>query len=120
MKKLFHKVLKNPEVYFLLIITMAAFKPPFTFNWIFIALAAIILIQLFVQNIKLGLFLALIIMLGNLFMLGALISELKEVVSTNNAGSSLLIGGALIWLINLFFVGLLFFKNIEIKTVKTS
>ena len=120
MKKLKSQIIKYPEVYFILISILAAYKPGFTFNWTILVFGIAFLLQLTFQNLKFGVFLAAAALLVNLLMLAALISELSEFSVINTAALELLIGGSLFWLLNMFFTGLLFYKNVRIKTINTS
>jgi len=74
-------------------------------------------LQVKFQSVKLGLFMAVTALFLNLIMLGALISELSEFATINAAAMQLLIGGSLAWLLSMFFTAVLFYKNVDIKTL---
>ena len=59
-------------------------------------------------------------LMTNAFMLFALISEFKEFPIFNNEAKQLLLGGLLIWLTNVFFGGVMFYKNTIVSAENAS
>ena len=104
-------ILKLPEYYILILTISAGYTPPFFFNTISLGLAAIMIFQIVYKNKISGLMISTLFLMTNVFMLFALISEFKEFQIFNNEAKQLLFGGLLIWLTNLFFGGIMFYKH---------
>lgn len=104
-------IVKLPEYYMLILAILAGYKPAFSFTPISLGLAAIMIFQIVYKNKIAGLVISSLFLLINVFMLFALISEFKEFPTFNNEAKQLLFGGLLIWLTNLFFGGIMFYKN---------
>jgi hypothetical protein len=54
-------------------------------------------------------------MLGNLFLLGALISEYGEFVKYTDDAQQLLIVGILFWIANVFFAGIMIYTALNLS-----
>ena len=100
-----------PELYLLLAVTMAGYKPPFSIAPISLGLAAVVIFQIVYKKKTLGLVIGSLVLVANVFMLLALISEVKEFSTFNIEARQLLFGGLLIWFVNAFFGGLILYKN---------
>src|SRR3712207_3444283 len=86
-------ITKFPEYYLLLVLLIAGYTPPLTFNPIIMALIAIIILQLITKNNSTGLIIASVFLLLNVYMLFALASEFTEFQVINaNAVQLLLVG----------------------------
>ena len=112
-------ILKLPEYYMLILAISAGYKPPFSFTTISLGLAAVMVFQIVYRNKISGLMISILFLLINLFMLFALISEFKEFQIFNNEAKQLLFGGFLIWLTNLIFGGIMFYKNTIMSVIPT-
>jgi len=99
-----------PESYILFLFLFAGFKPPFSFHPLALAIVAITTLQMIFRNAITGIMLANLFILGNLYMILALLSELSEFPSFNLAAAELLIVGSAIILINLFIGGFMFYN----------
>lgn len=104
-------VMKLPEYYILILAILAAYKSPFSFTPIGTALAVIMIFQIVYKNKISGLVISILFLMVNLYMIFALLSEFQEFSSFNSEAKKLLFGGLSIWLTNLFFGGLMFYKN---------
>ena len=104
-------LVKLPEFYMLILAILVGYKPPFSFTAISLGLAAIMIFQIVFKNKLSGLMISSLFLLINVFMLFALISEFKEFPTFNSEAKQLLFGGLLVWLTNLFFGGIMFYKN---------
>jgi uncharacterized membrane protein len=100
---------KVPEYYLLILLLLAGYTPPFSFNPIFGIGAVILLLQIVFRNRIAGLVIGSLFFLGNLYFLGALLSEFAEFSSMTGSAASLLLMGMLIWTANLLAsVGMLY------------
>lgn len=111
MNKTKHIILKLPEYYMLILAILVGYNPPFSFTAISLGLAAIMIFQIVYKKKISGLMISSLFLLINVFMLFALISEFKEFPIFNSEAKQFLFGGLLIWLTNLFFGGIMFYKN---------
>lgn len=119
MKKIKKFIFEFPEVYFLAVLLVAAFKPPFTISPVLMAVACIFIFQMLVMNGLLGMIIANVFLILNSFLLVALISELGEFEVFNNEAYQLLIGGSVFWFSNLYFSILMIRKYMEGNKKKT-
>jgi uncharacterized membrane protein len=100
---------KVPEYYLLILLLLAGYTSPFSFNPIFGIGAVILLLQIVFRNRIAGLVIGSLFFLGNLYFLGALLSEFAEFSSMTGSAASLLLMGMLIWTANLLAsVGMLY------------
>jgi uncharacterized membrane protein len=100
---------KVPEYYLLILLLLAGYTSPFSFNPIFGIGAVILLLQIVFRNRIAGLVIGSLFFLGNLYFLGALLSEFAEFSSMTGSAASLLLMGLLIWTTNLLAsVGMLY------------
>lgn len=116
MKKAKKIMLKLPEGYILLLTLMAGFTPPFHFNPILLVIAALLLLQLIFQATISGILLGGLFLIVNIFLLGALISEMNEFQGIGSDSISLLIGGSLLWFTNTFFSFVLIYKYMRFES----
>lgn len=110
-------LMKLPEFYVLAVVLLAGYTPPFHFNIIAIVLAALIILQIVSKKRITGILLSSLFILVNLFMLGALISELSEFSQFNSDARQMLWGGLAIWSINMCAAGLLLYKYFKKDTL---
>ena len=106
-------VLNYPEVYFLILVVLASYTPPFQFNPL-IVLAFLLVFQLYTSKITSGALLTLLFALINFYMLLALLSEYYEFEEKNMAAVKLIsVGLSLFFSTNLFiwFMGRKYFLN---------
>lgn len=111
--------IKFPEIYFLTVLLIAAFKPPFTVNPVLLCIACIFIFQMLVMNGFLGVIIANVFLFLNAFLLVALISELGEFEFFDRSAYQLLIGGSLFWCSNLYFAILMIRKYMDSDQKKT-
>ncbi|MEM1003080.1 MAG: hypothetical protein AAGH46_10570, partial [Bacteroidota bacterium] len=64
-----------PELYLSGLFLLASYSPPFHFNFFFLIISLIVILQLFLKNRILGLVIGSLFLLLNLFFLAALLSE---------------------------------------------
>ncbi len=103
-------LLQLPEYYLVLVTLFAGYKPPFEFNSLFVLLAIILVVQIVLKHRISGFVLAVFFGVINLFMLGALISELFEFQTFDTNAAQLLFGGVIIWGLNMLFCGIMIYK----------
>jgi len=102
---------KLPECILIALLLAAAFTPPFHFHPFFLALAAILALQVIFKNRFTGITLGfLFLVVTSLFFLGALISEFNEFPDLNASAMQLLLVGASIWLIITLTSALMIYK----------
>ncbi|MBR8537887.1 hypothetical protein KDU71_20110 [Carboxylicivirga sediminis] len=109
--------MKLPEFYILAVVLLAGYTPPFHFNIIAIVLAALIIMQIVLKKHIIGVLLSSLFILVNLFMLGALISELSEFSQFNSDALQMLWGGLAIWCLNMFAAGLILYKYLNMQSI---
>ncbi len=112
--------IRNPEYYLVLLTLLAAYQPPFSFHPIMLGGVGIWCLQIFFQNKYLGIGLASLFTLFNVYMLSALFSEFNEFPDFNAKAQQLLLVGLLIWILNMMVGILLFNKYIKLFGPKTS
>lgn len=98
MKSLFFKL---PEYVLVILALLAGFSPPFYINPIFLGIAIVVILQIIFKNRILGLGLGALFFFGNLFFLGALISEFSEFAEFSSGAKQLLLVGLPIWMVNM-------------------
>jgi hypothetical protein len=106
-------LLKTPEYYFLIVALLAAYSPPIFLNPIFVGIAGIFLLQIIFKNRIAGLVLGSLILLLNLYFLGALLSEFHEFEAMTSGAIQLLSVGIPAWIFNTLFAVVMVFKNIR-------
>lgn len=102
-------LIQLPEYYLLILTIIAGYTYPFTFNPIFLGLAVVPIFQIVVRNKISGLIIASLFVLLNLYMLGALISELSEFLVFNSSAIQLL-GGLSFLIVNILASSVMFYK----------
>ena len=107
-----------PEIYFLTIILLAAYTPPFSWNPTLFVLALLVAAQLVLRNRVYGLLMASAFFLTNILFLAAVLSEFNEFISINKDGYQLIIIGSIIFLLNLLMSLALFFKYVRMTRIK--
>ncbi len=100
MKKLIYTL---PEYYFLILVVLAGYSPPYYVNPIFIGIAFILVLQIIFKNKISGIIIAMLFFLANLYFLGAVLSEFNEFEVFNSKAQKLLLVGLSIWVTNLLF-----------------
>ncbi len=100
MKKVFFKL---PEYYLIILAILAGYSPPFYINPIFIAIVAILILQIIFKNRMFGMILGIFFFLVNLYFIGALLSEVSEFPAFNRGAMELLFVGLIIWIVNMVF-----------------
>lgn len=110
MKKAF---LKFPEFYFILLVILAGYTPPFSFNPIFIAIGFVFISQIIFKNRITGLLLAIGTGILSLLFLGALLSEFLEFTSFNSKAQQLLFVGLSIFSLNIIATITMFFRYLK-------
>ena len=93
--------MKLPEYYLIILAFLSGYTPPFSINPVAIGVVAIVILQVAFKNKISGLIISSIFLLVNLFMTGALFSELNEFQTFNADAKKLLFGGLLILGFNL-------------------
>lgn len=117
MRKATHFLMNFPEYYIIVLILLAGYSPPFTFNPLLILLAGILLLQIIFKNRISGLIIAGIFILINLFMLGAFFSEFGEFQELNNDAKQLLLGGLSLWGINMMLSAMMIYKYTKTDSI---
>jgi len=97
-----------------IIIILAGYTPPFNFNFLSIAVAAVLVFQIIFKHKRFGLIVGGVFLLLNLFFLGALCSAFIELQTQNFSGTQLLIGGLLLWSLSTFLSGTMIYKYTRI------
>lgn len=110
MKKIKQNLIKFPEYYLIVLAVLCGYTPPFTLNILSLVFIAILISQIVFKNKILGLIISSIFLLINLFMLGALISELNEFTEFNIKAKQLLFGGLSLWCLNMLSSSIMIYK----------
>lgn len=110
MKKLKSLLFKFPEYYLVLLVLLSGFKPPFYFAPLAIGLAILVVVQIYFKNNILGIGMAVLFSLANIFLLFAVISEFNEFQLLNAVAIQLLAGGTLLFIINGLAAGIMIYK----------
>ena len=108
-----------PEYLLILSALAAAYTPPFQFNPLFLAIAAVLILQIVFKNRFTGIAIGALFFTGNLFFLGALISEFSEFTVVNADALQLLLAGGTIWLISTCMSVLMIYKYSRLTTYPT-
>lgn len=103
-------LLNLPEYSLLLLVLLAGYSPPFSFNPVFIGIALILVLQLILKNNLFGLILGVLYFLANLFFLGALISELGEFTSFSTDSGQLALVGFPLWVVTITLASTMIYK----------
>ena len=102
MERIKQFVLDFPEVYFLILVLLASYTPPFQFSPLII-LGFLILIQLYISSTAMGVVFTIVFAFINLYMLLALFSEYFEFQENSPAAIKLIsVGLSLFVMTNLF------------------
>ena len=120
MKKVKQILIKFPEYYLVVLIILAGYSPPFNFNPIFIGLACIPILQIIFNNKVSGLIIKNLFIFANLYMLGAILSELREFTEFNSNARQLLFGGLSLWCFNIFAFIVMLYKYLRTEKENTS
>jgi hypothetical protein len=101
--KLKKQILLNlPESYLVVLVILSGYTPPLSINSISIALAIVIIVQIIFKNTVMGLIIACLFALVNVYMLFAVLSEFGEYSTFNDKAQQMLIVGSLIFVLNTF------------------
>lgn len=114
MKSPIHYITKYSEHYLIVLLLLCGYSP-FTIHPIALALAAGLVLQIIFKNGIIGIMVAALFGLINLFMLLAVISEFNEFPLGNREGYVLLFVGVSIIIVNLGVCYLMFLKYIPKK-----
>ena len=101
-----------PEVYFMLSAVYYWTLAGHLVNYIAIGILVVLALQLIFQNKAVGMFIGGLLLLVNLFLVLALVSELREFPSFNAEARQMLIVGTLYLGSNLAMAGYMLFKNL--------
>jgi hypothetical protein len=96
-------------------VILVGFTPLYYFNPITIGFLALLIFQIIVKNAISGLVIAGSFLIIHLFMLVALVVEFYEFAGSGSSGQQLLIVGFSIWVINMFFIGVMLYKHVSAK-----
>ena len=110
MNSIKHIIFKLPEYYFILLVLLVGFTPPFSFNPISIAVSILLVLQIVFKYKLSGLILSILLVVVNAFMLVAVISEFKEFASFTDDAYKLLFVGSSLWCLNMLFAGVMIYK----------
>ena len=110
MEKTKQILLKLPEFYLIALAILSCYTPPFSFNPMVIGLVAIAILQIVFKNKISGLAIAGTVLMINLLMLFASISEFNEFPTLNSDAKQLLFGGLLLFGLNFVMAGIMVYK----------
>ena len=113
MKKL---LLQSPEFYFILMIFLAGYTPPFSIGILHIVLLIILILQIIFKNKITGLLLGGLIFFFNLFFLVALLSEFNDFTEFDADAQKLLFVGLFIWIMNIIASVAMMYRYGKMKT----
>jgi hypothetical protein len=113
MKTLKQFFINFPEGYFLTVLLVAALKPSIASSPLLLGIACIVIFQMLVMNGILGMIMANVFLIVNSLLLIALITRLAEFDVFDRYAYQLLIGGSIIWSMNLFFSILMIRKYMD-------
>ncbi|WP_299212316.1 hypothetical protein [uncultured Dokdonia sp.] len=102
--------LQFPEYYLLILTILGGYTPPFSFNPIFIGILGMLILLMIFKNKIVGIVLGSLFLLINLYMLGALISELSEFTVFNTAAKNLVFVGFTLWSLNMLAAVTMIYK----------
>ena len=103
-------LLHIPEYYLITLCLLAAYTLPFSFKLIALVLAVILLLQIIFKNKTTGHIIASFFLIGNIFMLIALTSGMKEFPKFLTNAKVYLFGGLLLFAFHLLISGLMLLK----------
>lgn len=118
MEKIKLLLLKLPEFYLLVLAILSCYTPPFSFNPIIMGLVAVMILQLVFENKIAGRIIAGMLLLINMYMLAALLSEFREFTTINSDAIQLLLGGLLLFGLNFCMAGIMLYKYAVKKDLK--
>ncbi len=113
MKKLHPFLLQFPEYYLALLFLLSGYSPPFDFHPIGMGLSCLMMLQALRGSRLSGLMVAALFLGVNVLLLAPLIAEASELSATEGALWQLLLGGLLLWSINLLAGGLMLYKYLR-------
>ena len=99
-----------PEYYLIILALLAAYKQSAVMTVILLSIAVILILQIIFQSRAVGLLLAVILILINIFFLGALISEFSEFRVINDRTVNLLLVGIPLLALNFLAGGVMIYK----------
>ncbi|NQX92548.1 MAG: hypothetical protein HRT74_10575 [Flavobacteriales bacterium] len=111
---------KSPEYYLLVLIFLAGYTYPFTFQPFHAVLGGLILLQIIFRNAYTGLILSALFFVVNFLFLGALISEFSEFSEFNSAAKKLIFTGGAIWIANCAMACLMGLNYLKMLTTKSN
>ena len=90
-----------PEYYLSVLVLLAGYTPPLSVNPVALMVVFILVLQIILRNDICGVIIAGLLLLINLYMLMALLSEFSEFAIFNSAAMQLLLGGVSLFFLNL-------------------
>ena len=116
---MFKKILKNlPELYLIAAVLFYWYSTANLLNPVAIVLLVILIFQVVFKKQYLGITIASIFIIANLYLILALISELREFTEVTNDFLLLIVVGTLFIVLNLITGAALFKKNVYTRTNK--
>lgn len=100
-----------PEFYFLAVIFLLGYKPPFGLSTLTMILMAIVFVLIIFKNKVVWSIIAGLFIIVNLYMIGALISEFSEFPSFVTGAQQLILAGTVIIFVNIAMGGVLLIKQ---------
>lgn len=107
---------KLPEYYFIIMLFLAGFTPPFYVHYLSLIFIAVLVLQIVFKNKTSGLLLGGIAFFGNLFFLAALFSEFNDFTEFNSEAQRFIIIGITIWVLNLIASVTIIYRYVKVKT----
>lgn len=92
-----------PEYYLIILVTLAGYTPPVYIHPVCIGIIALLVLQIMIKNRISGLLLGVLFFAGNLYFLGALLSEFSGFPEFHADARALILAGLAIWIVNLGF-----------------
>ena len=114
MERIKQFVLDFPEIYFLILVLLASYTPPFQFSPLII-LGLLILIQLYTSSTAMGAVFTIVFAFINLYMLLALFSEYFEFQENSPAAIKLISVGLSLFVMTSLFIWLMARKYFKPK-----
>ncbi|MDT0557617.1 hypothetical protein RM697_03100 [Ichthyenterobacterium sp. W332] len=102
-----------PELYLIAAIIIYYISAALIVNWMAFGLLVIVAVLLITKHKVFGICVGLCLVIINLYMVLALLSELSEFETFNNDALQLLVLGSLFLGLNLLFSGMLIYKNLK-------
>ena len=109
-----------PETYLILTILYYWFLTANLFNWFAIVLLAVVATLIISKSNVFGVILSLVLILIDIYLFFALMSEFSEFKTFNSSAKELLFFGFSYLTLNLIFFGLLFLKHSKLLTNRTT